>query len=62
VQLNPKWPDAYALLGRAYQQAGRRDDALKAFDTSKRLAQEERQRLEQKLIEPKTTPSPTPTP
>ena len=49
VKLDPAWPDGRVLLGRAYQAAGRADDARQQFAAAQRLSNEERKRLEQKL-------------
>ena len=53
VALDPTWPDGFALLGRAYTRAGKREEAKKAFATAQKLSAEERQRLERAVTKPK---------
>jgi cytochrome c-type biogenesis protein CcmH/NrfG len=54
VKVDPAWPQGFALLGRAYMLSGRRDDARRAFDAARRLSEEERKRLEEKVSKPKS--------
>jgi len=50
--LDPTWPNAFALLGRAYTRAGKREEAKKAFATAQKLSAEERKRLEDAVSKP----------
>jgi len=50
--LDPTWPNAFALLGRAYKRAGRTEEAKRAFATAQRLSSEERKRLERAVSKP----------
>jgi Flp pilus assembly protein TadD len=49
IRLDPKWPDGHVLLGRAYQAAGRREEAKNEFAIAQKLSNEERKRLEEKV-------------
>ncbi len=49
VKLDPAWPDGHVLLGRAYQAAGKKNEARQEFATAQRLSSEERKRLEEKF-------------
>ena len=49
VKLDPNWPDARALLGRAYMIVGRREDAKREFAAAQRLSDEARKKLEEKV-------------
>jgi len=53
VSLSPDWPDAHALLGRAYLALGKRHEAQREFDTARRLSAQERRGLEKKVSRPK---------
>jgi Flp pilus assembly protein TadD len=58
VRLDPNWPNAHVLLGRAYAGAGRQEAAKKEFATAQELVDAERKRLEQKVRTPSRSPTP----
>jgi predicted Zn-dependent protease len=53
-KLDPNWPDVHFLLGRAYMMVGRQTDAHREFAAAKRISENERQRLEEKVSGPKS--------